>query len=387
MSSPLKKPLVLHFLIDYRIGGPHKYVEVCTNYMVSEFDSLLFTCGKSKVNSVALLNLRIISRYLYPIEVLINTMYIALIAMYFLGARRTIIFNIHGVHNLAPILAGCILRVPSVLLIHESMRELRSFARVALFFLRLNYGKVISVSQKGLELYGVDGGEVVFSPVDIKYWAERARPLTPSFSEIKDGNLALKFLFVGNLNPIKGLDRLIDALEGLPRPISLSVIGASMGSHSVYFGELKEKSRIAEEKNPLLRINFLGWQETSSIRNALYGNDILVMPSLSEGCPIALIEAMATGCIPFVTDVGDVRQILSKTLPEAVCEGFDSISIHTGLSRLMGKLEKLTPEGELLIRRGLRGVAKDNFDVSVVAENIMRTYRFVQNRNKNSFRY
>ena len=106
MSHSKKNTLVCHFLIDHRIGGPHKYVEVCSKYMDKEFESLLFTCGKSKIKSVALLNLRTVNRYFYPFEVLINAIYISLIVCYFRSVRRTIIFNIHGVHNLAPILAG-----------------------------------------------------------------------------------------------------------------------------------------------------------------------------------------------------------------------------------------------------------------------------------------
>jgi glycosyltransferase involved in cell wall biosynthesis len=349
--------------------------------MAKEFESLIFTCGKSTIKSVALLNLRKFNRYLYPIEVLINSIYILLITCYFWSVGRTIIFNIHGVHNLAPILAGFILRIPSVLLIHESMRELRNFARVALFFLRLNYGKVISVSQNGLDIYGVEDGKVVFSPVDISFWEEKKCVRTNSFSKLRKGNQDLKLLFVGNLNPIKGLDRLIDALASLPRPVSLNVIGASMGSHSAYFSDLKNKSKIANERNPQFKTNFLGWQETADIRNFLYDADILVMPSLSEGCPIALIEAMATGCIPFVTDVGDVRKILSETLSEAICEGFDSVSLSSGLSRLLSKLEALSPEEEALLRQKLRIVVREGFDVSIVATKIMDTYKSAVKRS------
>ena len=39
-------------------------------------------------------------------------------------------------------------------------------------------------------------------------------------------------------------------------------------------------------------------------------SDVFVLPSRSEACPLALLEAMAAGCVCIATDVGDVRDIL-----------------------------------------------------------------------------
>jgi len=375
MSNSKQKPLICHFLIDHRIGGPHKYVEVCAKQMENDYESILFTCGKSKIQSIALLNLRSLNRFFYPIEVLINTIYILLIACCLRFKHRRIIFNIHGIHNLAPILAGLILRLPSVLLIHESMRELRGFSRISLFFLRHNSGKVLSVSQRGLIEYGAKEGKVVFSPVDVSYWKKNSYLRANSFYALQREKLPLRLICVGNINPIKGLDSLIDSLANSAESINLNIIGASMQSHYEYFVDLKKKSQVAENKNPLLKINFLGWQETAEIRSLMYDAHIFVMPSLSEGCPIALIEAMATGCIPFVTDVGDVRQILSKTIPEAICDGYDSESLNLGLRRLLEALYKLSPQEELLLRGRFGEIARTQFDVAVVVTKIMDTYK------------
>lgn len=370
-----KKPLVCHFLIDHRIGGPHKYVEVCANYMNKEFDSLVFTCGKSKTNAISLFNLRIINRYLYPIEVALNTIYIILIVGFLRIARGSIIINTHGVHNLAPIIAAFILRTPSVLLIHESMHELSFFARIALFFLRFSHGKVLSVSKNALDSYEVKCGKVVFSPVDVSYWQAGNRLRLSSFNELNSANSKLRLLFLGNLNPIKGLDRLIDALANFTNPVSIYVVGASLKSHSEYFNTLIQKSKAAKDSNPLLEIEFLRWQDSPQIRSFLYSTDLFVMPSSSEGCPIALIEAMATGCIPFVTDVGDVRQILSPILPEAVCSGFDSASLKKGLEQLLSKLASSSPEDIAQLRINLMSAARERFDVAIVAEKIIATYK------------
>jgi glycosyltransferase involved in cell wall biosynthesis len=377
MSHFKQKPLVCHFLIDHRIGGPHKYVEACSKYMENDYESILLICGKSKIQSVILLNLRALNRFLYPIEVLINTIHILLIAGYFKYKQRIIIFNIHGVHNIAPILAGLFLRIPSVLLIHESMRELKGFANISLFLLRHNSGEVLSVSQRGLNEYGVKKGEVVFSPVNVSYWKKSSYLRANSFYALQREKLPLRLVCVGNINPTKGFDSLIDSLINSSGPIHLNIIGASMQSHSGYFVDLKRRSQVAENKNPLLKINFLGWRETAEIRSLMYEAHIFVMPSLSEGCPLALIEAMATGCIPFVTDVGDVRQILSKTMPEAISDGYDSTSLSLGLGRLLEVLYKLSPQEELLLRNRFGEIAKNQFDVAVVVSKIMDAYKLV----------
>lgn len=377
-----KKSLVCHFLIDHRIGGPHKYVEVCANYMNKEFDSLLFTCGKSKTNAISLFNLRIINRYLYPIEVVLNTIYTILIVSFLRIARTSIIINIHGVHNLAPIIAASVLRIPSVLLIHESMSELHFFARIALFFIRFNHGRVLSVSKNALDSYEVKCGKVVFSPVDVSYWQEGDRLRLSSFGELNSANNKLRLLFLGNLNPIKGLDRLIDALVNFTNPVSVYVVGASLKSHSDYFNTLIQKSKAAKDSNPLLEIEFLSWQDSPQIRSLLYSADLFVMPSSSEGCPIALIEAMATGCIPFVTDVGDVRQILSPILPEAVCSGFDSASLKKGLEQLLSKLASSSPEEVSQLRSKLMSTTREHFDVAIVSERIIATYKELEMENR-----
>ncbi len=59
---------------------------------------------------------------------------------------------------------------------------------------------------------------------------------------------------------------------------------------------------MAKELNIEGKIIFTGWRK--DIPSILKASDIFVLPSLSEGLPIALLEAMAAGCACVVTDIG-----------------------------------------------------------------------------------
>jgi glycosyltransferase involved in cell wall biosynthesis len=61
-----------------------------------------------------------------------------------------------------------------------------------------------------------------------------------------------------------------------------------------------------------LPIEVLEPMERSQLRTIYAAADVLVLPSEVEGMPMAVLEAMATGCPVAVTDVGDVRRIIEQ---------------------------------------------------------------------------
>lgn len=101
--------------------------------------------------------------------------------------------------------------------------------------------------------------------------------------------------FVGRLVETKGVNFLLDALEGLPSSVHLLLLGE---------GPLKQKFEARVSSNPELkgRVHFLGYR-----KNALEfvkASDVFVLPSLSEGLPISLLEALACGTPCVATDIG-----------------------------------------------------------------------------------
>lgn len=111
-------------------------------------------------------------------------------------------------------------------------------------------------------------------------------------------------LSVGNLYPVKGHRFAVEALALLrdrqPR-LHLAIAGR---------GELADSLRaLAEERGVAQRLHLLGLR--ADVPNMLAGADAFVLPSLSEGLPLALLEAMLSDCPVVASDVGEVRQVLA----------------------------------------------------------------------------
>lgn len=111
---------------------------------------------------------------------------------------------------------------------------------------------------------------------------------------------------VGNLYPVKGQKYLIRAfaqfIESFPDSY-LVLVGR--GNEKMDLEVLGEKLCIPEK-----RLLFTGFR--NDVANIIKSIDIYVQPSLSEGLPISLLEAMSGGIPVIATDVGGVAEIIGK---------------------------------------------------------------------------
>nr|WP_305959854.1 glycosyltransferase family 4 protein [Aurantiacibacter sp. 219JJ12-13]MDP5263217.1 glycosyltransferase family 4 protein [Aurantiacibacter sp. 219JJ12-13] len=106
---------------------------------------------------------------------------------------------------------------------------------------------------------------------------------------------------VGRLDPVKGHDVLIRALPDIldAHPETRLVI--------VGDGECEADLRaLAEKLNVAGNITFAGSLGPGEIRDRLQMSDLFVLPSRSEGMPVALLEAMACGVPCVASEVGGV---------------------------------------------------------------------------------
>jgi glycosyltransferase involved in cell wall biosynthesis len=108
----------------------------------------------------------------------------------------------------------------------------------------------------------------------------------------KEFNLKKKFVvtFIGRLEKVKGVEYLIEAMESVDKDVALLLVGSGSEELRLWLQ--------AHKTNKTIR--FLGWRDDT--RDILAASNAFILPSLSEGVPTALLEAMAER-VPCITTV------------------------------------------------------------------------------------
>lgn len=109
-------------------------------------------------------------------------------------------------------------------------------------------------------------------------------------------------VFIGNLVPVKDVNSLIMAMPHLPDKVRLSIVGS---------GPLREVlKKTANEFGVSERVDFKGQQPHDEIADWMNAADVLCLPSLNEGCPNVILEAMACGTPVVASAVGGCTELI-----------------------------------------------------------------------------
>jgi glycosyltransferase involved in cell wall biosynthesis len=165
--------------------------------------------------------------------------------------------------------------------------------------------------------------------------ADRRRQIARDAWRIKEGEIVIGA--VGRLHPPKGLKYLIEAfaLASLEEP-NLRLVIAGDGP------EREDLEKLAREQAP--GTNFLGYQADPL---PLYpGFDIYVLPSLAEGSPNALLEAMACGLPSVASRVGGVPEATAENETGLMVPPADPPSLATALLSIAREPQKRKVMGQ-----------------------------------------
>lgn len=233
-----------------------------------------------------------------------------------LARHRPKVVNVHfvGAETLYFLLLRRIFGYALVLTVHGSdllRPEPEAARRLARFFRDADAVTAVSrdIRERLLETGWVDPGKVrvIANGVDCRFWSP---------ARARDSGGPPRLVAVGRLEAVKGFDTLVAAaalLRDAGTVFDLEIIGD--GSERNRLAALVAGHRLGG------RVTFAGNLDRSAVRDRLRSADLYLMSSLSEGMPLALLEAMACGLPAVATDVGGVGEVLPQDAGRLVPPG------------------------------------------------------------------
>jgi glycosyltransferase involved in cell wall biosynthesis len=192
----------------------------------------------------------------------------------------------------------------------------------------------LTEKQVGFEL---PNAEVVWSQFNVGFNSSSAWPTSELEGE-------LRLACVGRLYPAqKGQDILLEALA--------SLVWTDRRWHLSFYGEGPMRNsleRLTARLGLSNHVTFAGYVAVEEIWSA---NHVLVMPSRSEGLPLAIVEAMLCGRPVLATDVGGNSEIVIDGVTGFLAEAPTVAAVAQGLERLWANRANLENMGRAGAKR------------------------------------
>jgi D-inositol-3-phosphate glycosyltransferase len=212
--------------------------------------------------------------------------------------------------------------------------------------------------------YGASADRVTVIPcgVDTELFQPMTRPTAKDLLELGPDPL---LLYVGRLQPIKGLETLLRAMTRLDGAAKLLIIGGDQdepeNGHGVYLRERVAALGLAR------RVRFLGTQPQRRLRLFYAAADATVMPSYYESFGMVALEAMACGCPVVASRVGGLTTTIKDGVTGHLVPEGDPVALAQRLATLLDG-----PERDRLGREATRWAAEHRWPC--VAEAVCRLY-------------
>jgi glycosyltransferase involved in cell wall biosynthesis len=136
--------------------------------------------------------------------------------------------------------------------------------------------------------------------------------------------------FVGVLTPRKGIDTLIESIGILARSGTAPLL--TIGGIGELRGALETRAR---ELGVLERIRFVGKVAHDEVAWWMAAGDVFCLPSLSEGLPTVVCEAMACGRAVVATAVDGTPEIVDDGATGLLVPPRDARSLAAALTRVL----------------------------------------------------
>ena len=160
-------------------------------------------------------------------------------------------------------------------------------------------------------------------------------------------------LFAGGLYYLKGIQYLIQAMSMIVEQRNdIELVIAGKGPYR------KELQLLTRKYNLQDSVRFVGHVSKRFLKNLFYSSSVVVLPSLSEGLPRVIIEAMACARAVIATDVGGIRELIKEGENGLLVPPADSAALQSKIVFLLTHPEisqKLGENGRNFVIRNFNG--------------------------------
>lgn len=169
--------------------------------------------------------------------------------------------------------------------------------------------------------------------------------------------------WVGRMTAVKNTDSVVQALRQL--------IERGLDAYAVLVGDGPDRDhleRYAHDLGVIKRCLFLGYQE--DVARFYDAMDVLLLPSINEGTPVSVIEALAAGRPAVATRVGGI--------PDVIRDGVDGFLVDLGdADALADRLADLAADPIRRAEMGASGRARvfERYAVERLVDDVDELYR------------
>jgi glycosyltransferase involved in cell wall biosynthesis len=289
-------------------------------------------------------------------------------------------FDLIHAHAILP--AGAIALIPKlitrkkfVVTVHGSeVHELANkpaIIRLATCFIVRRAEKVICVSEylAGVvsEQCRVDKRKVEIVDMGVELEEFHPVPKEVARQELllsEEGNRSF-FVYVGNLNKVKGVAHLIEAVSllkqrGRERCFAVYVVG-----HGAEEQALKKRSYHLGIDH---LVHFVGNQPPDRIPLWMAAADVVVVPSLAEGFGLVAVEAMACGRPVIASNTGGLAELINPGVNGALVEPGNALELSMKMEEFLDDQTLFTGQAEQIL-----GTAREH-DAGSQARRVQNIY-------------
>ncbi|MBL8130123.1 MAG: glycosyltransferase, partial [Chloroflexia bacterium] len=209
--------------------------------------------------------------------------------------------------------------------------------------------------------------------VDLQLFQPQPRAAARARLQLQDDDLAV--LFVGRIDPIKGIDTLVDAAEliiqqgQLAKPPVFVIVGGDLDEAGDPAGPLAKVAADIRERGLSAHFRLLGSWPQDQLPVAYSAADVVAVPSRYESFGLVAVEALACGAPVVASRAGGLRFTIDEGLSGLLVKPQSPQALADGLVAVLGNND---------LRAAMSRAARpsvERYDWSAIAADVMHVYR------------